>query len=141
MFHAISDHKNKKQMGTHDSHPKQVQPEHCEDDLFCAITDYKKKKSKESYMKNDQPDDGNGNDNEMKALFLMKRKASTQKQAEWDRGVTKGKAFFQEIIQPWMDMEVQLHDLGTDGLTESDLEKMEETDKEQEEVEECIQEM
>ena len=40
-----------------------------------------------------------------------------------------------------MEMEVQLHQLGTDGLTESDLEEMEKMDKEQEEVEERIQEM
>ena len=126
-------------METHHGHPKEIQPEDCEDDLFRAITEYEKNKGKESYMKDDEPNDGN--DDEMKAWFLMKRKASTQKKAEWDRGVAKGRAFFQEIIRLWMEMEVKLHQLGTDGLTESDLEEMEEMDKEQEEVEEHIQEM
>ena len=66
-------------------------------------------------MKHDEPNDGDdGDDDEMKTWLLMKKKASTQKKAEWDRGVAKGRAFFAQIIQPWMDMEVWLHDLGTD---------------------------
>ena len=136
LFHTISDHDKNREMETHYGHPEEVQPEDHEDNLFRAITEYEKKKGKESYMKDDEPNDGN--DNEMKAWFLLKRKASTQKKAEWDRGVAEGRAFFQEIIRPWMEMEVQLHELGTDGLTESDLEEM---DKEQEEVVERIQEM
>ena len=126
-------------METHHGDLKQVLPEDCDDDLFHAITEYEKKKGKESDTKHDEPNDGD--DNDIKAWLLMKRKASTQKKAEWDRGVAKGRAFFQEIIQPWMEMEVQLHELGTDGPTESNLEETEETDKEQEEVEERIQEM
>ena len=129
-------------MDTHHSEMKDVQLEDQEDDLFHAITEYENKKGKESETKHDEPHDGDdGDDDEMKAWLLMKKKASTQKKAEWDRGVTKGRAFFAEIIQPWMDMEVQLHDLGTDGLTESELEGIEETDKEQEEVEKHIEEM
>ena len=38
-------------------------------------------------------------------------------------------------------MEVQLHDLGTGGPTESELEGIEETEKEQEEVQKRIKEM
>ena len=72
-------------------------------------------------MKHDEPGDGdNGDDDEMKAWLLMKKKASTQKKAEKDRGVTKGRAFFAQIIRPWMDMEVRLHELGTDGPMESE---------------------
>ena len=40
-----------------------------------------------------------------------------------------------------MDMEVWLHDLGTDGPTESELKGIEETEKEQEEVQKHIEEM
>ena len=78
---------------------KDVQPEDPEDDLFCAITEYENKKGKESETKHDEPDDGDdGDDDEMKAWLLMKKKASTQKKAEWDRGVAEGWAFFAEII-------------------------------------------
>ena len=126
-------------MDTHHRETKDVQPEDREDDPFHAITEYENKKGKEIETKHDEPDDGD--DDEMKAWLLMKKKASTQKKAEWDRGVTKGRAFFAEIIRPWMDMEVQLHDLGTDGPTESELEGIEDTEKEQEEVQKCIEEM
>ena len=136
------DHDKNKEMDTHHSKMKDVQPEDREDDLFRAITEYENKKGKESETKHDEPDDGDdGDDDEMKAWLLMKKKASTQIKAEWDRGVAKGRAFFAEIIRPWMDMEVRLHDLGTDGPMESELEGIEETDKEQEEVEKRIEEM
>ena len=139
LFCAISDHDKNKEMDTYHSEMKDVQPEDRDDDLFCVITEYKKKKGKEIETKYDEPDDGD--DDEMKAWLLMKKKSSTQKKAEWDRGVAKGQPFFSEIIQPWMDMEVWLHELGTDGLMESELEGIEETDKEQEEVEKHIEEM
>ena len=86
-------------MDTHHRETKDVQPEDQEDDLFRAITEYENKKGKEIEMKHDEPDDGDGGDDDkMKAWLLMKKKASTQKKAEWDRGVTKGWAFFAEII-------------------------------------------
>ena len=99
LFHAVLDHNKNKEMDTHHSETKDVQPEDREDNLFRAITEYEKKKGKESETKHDEPDDGDdGDDDEMKALLLMKKKASTQKKAEWDRGVAKGQAFFAEII-------------------------------------------
>ena len=129
-------------MDTHHRETKDAQPEDLEDDLFHAITEYENKKGKEIEMKHDEPDDGDGgDDDEMKAWLLMKKKASTQKKAEWDRGVAKGWEFFAEIIRPWMDMEVPLHNLGTDGLMESELEGIGEMEKEQEEVQKRIEEM
>ena len=129
-------------MDTHHWETKDVQPEDREDDLFCAITEYENKKHKEIEKKHDEPYDADdGDDSEMKASLLMKKKASTQIKAESDRGVAKGQAFFAKIIQPWMDMEVRLHDLGTDGQMESELEGIEEMEKEQEEVQKCIEEM
>ena len=83
-------------MDTHHRETKDVQPEDPEDNLFHAITEYENRKGKESETKHDEPDDGD--DDEMKAWLLMKKKASTQKKAKWDRGVAKGRAFFAEII-------------------------------------------
>ena len=86
-------------MDTHDSETKDVQPEDREDDLFRAITEYEKKKGKESEMKHDEPNDGDdGDDDEMKALLLMKKKSSTQKKAEWDRGSLKDGHFLLKLF-------------------------------------------
>ena len=83
-------------MDTHHREMKDVQPEDREDDLFHAITEYENKKGKEIETKHDEPYDGD--DDEMKACLLMKKKASTQKKAEWDRGVTKGWVFLLKLF-------------------------------------------